>query len=204
MIRLLSVFLISFILNYSSYCQELTDSTFKAGFYRKFSDFKTNQPVLEFNYLLDTITEKYGFMLLGGSVDLFKIKIKRKEAKLIGKVFGFSDGKDVYFNYKYPKLKPNTRFNKITIIGNYCYFEDVISSGGGVAGGAGVVAGGVTYVQKIIEITSGKVFFFNKDKLLEIISDDLDLVSQFKNENKKNTKLKLYLVKYYLRKEGKE
>lgn len=172
----------------------INDTVLKAGIYRTFEEFKYNNPSVELNHKVTTIKRGYGFMNAAGKVTYYRIEVYRKDAKLIGNVFGFCDGENVYINEHSPKIEPSVGFSKIIYFGKYCYYEGVSSSGRSMPNGATVSY--QSLAEKIIDIHSGEVITLDDKNLREIIADDPELLKEFNKDSNKNKSLKDYIIRY--------
>jgi hypothetical protein len=88
----------------------LTTKKFRYGIFRTYSEFKTNSPSIEGEF---KITEEKGM----GRYRLFSDNDKK-----VRKVYGFSDGRDLYVNAK--TYDQTNYFVKVTAVGPITYFED--------------------------------------------------------------------------------
>lgn len=179
----------------------INDTVLKAGIYRTFEEFKYNNPSVELNHKVTTTKRGYGFMNAAGKVTYYRIEVYRKDAKLIGNVFGFCDGENVYINEHSPKIEPSVGFSKIEYFGKYCYYEGVIYStvttewSNSAVNPSKTVSYG-SLAEKIIDIYSGEVITLNDKKLREIIADDPELLKEFNKDSNKKKSLKDYIIRY--------
>jgi len=195
------------ILVHISFTQELivNDSLkFVKGIYRNFEEFKFNSPFIELEYETSIKKRGYGIFRLSGPKVFYRIDIDYETAKSIGKVFGFCDGESVYINENSPQLSSMVNFVKLESFGRYCYYEDVqriISTSVSMAGGYG---GGYTFSQfnylkltyRAVDISDGKIVKLTPAKLREIMSDDNELLDEFKKCSPKYHHMKEFLIKY--------
>lgn len=174
--------------------QELivSQADFKKGIYKSFEEFKYNNPSIELKNEITAKSRKLG-ILDKDPIIFYRIDISKKEGKMIGEVYGFSDGKYVYINESMPKLGPKTEFSKIEYIGEYCYFKDIYCTS---------TYNGMTTIttcdldEKLIEMETGKVIRLSKRSLRELLANDTELLDKFNNESLKNKKLKEYVIRY--------
>lgn len=121
------------------------DTVLRAGFYKNIDELVDNNPSIPFDYKINetAYTQKYLFHK-DRSYPLYELQLSNLEMKEIGKVSGFSDGKDIYIisdsnrdsndftiiknnKIKNYQINKNTRFTKVLVKGIYMYFNDVIS-----------------------------------------------------------------------------
>jgi hypothetical protein len=157
----------------------INDSIKKPGIYLNFEEFRDNNPSINLNYKIISKEEKYnaGFMK-SGLLKFYAIDIPKKEGRKIGEVFGFSDGKQFYIIYD---LSGD--------VGKYCYYEIIGTS---TAGNFSVP----TLQIKILNLKTGERKLLTKKLLIEIISDNPELLEKFNKDENKNLNLKKYLDEY--------
>jgi hypothetical protein len=161
----------------------------KSGFYKDFDDLKYNNPSGEFNYRLTAHSRKYN----GSELASYNLVISRREAKSIGRILGFSDGKNIYINQRIPLLHPGTEFVKVEFMDRYYYFEDLQQF---------IIPNGLSTItiprieQKIMDMNTGEVIVLSNGNLREIIADNPQLIDEFNNDPKRSRKLKDYLKEY--------
>lgn len=158
----------------------ITDSVeLKQGIYKSYIEFFLNKPSIPFEY--DVKSKEP----IASSITFYRVVIDKEEGKMIGNIFGFCDGKEIYINETYPRLKPNALFKKIEYLGIYCYFIDH----------EGV---GAEYrrIERILNIFSGEVSKLSKTSLKLILNSDTELLNEFKNQTNKGKHLKRYIIKY--------
>lgn len=165
------------------------ENNLKAGIYKNFEEMKYNNPSGEFVYQVTTKSKNYN----QGQLDIYSIDIEKSKAKSIGKVFGFSDGKNVYINENSPSLRPGTEFVKVETLNRYYYFQKiepiVIPTGT-------TVVTVLKLVQKVMDMNTGEITILNNKNLKELMADNPRLLNEFDKESQKNTKLKEYLIRY--------
>ncbi len=102
-------------------------STLKKGIYKNFEEFKNNSPSMDLEYTILSKQKDTGGVLnrliTNGKTSFYYLDISKEQTKEIGKIYGFSDGKNVYINEFNPKLKPSTLFMKVNFISEFCLFE---------------------------------------------------------------------------------
>lgn len=179
----------------SLYCQKLIieDTIFKAGIYKTFKEFKHNNPSMGFYYKINPVITRFEDTDIKIEFISYTLDVPKKEGQAIGKIFGFCDGKHVFINTNYPKLKPEKKFNIIQLVGPYCYFENLDERTESNAGHSLTVyyIGGY-----ILNIENGEVTKLTVSSLKEIIKDNPKLLERFNNELNKETKLKDYFIQY--------
>lgn len=110
-------------LNAQEFIISNSTSNLKRGIYRSFEEFKNNAPSLELEHEILKTKKKTGGIIKGNETTFYHLNVGKNAAKKIGKVYGFSDGENIYINEFNPKLKPKVLFMKIGFAGNYCVFE---------------------------------------------------------------------------------
>lgn len=171
----------------------ISDTVYKKGIYRTFEEFRFNKPSIDLDYKI--VSKKSGYGLFGaeGSIPVYRLDVDKKVGKSIGKIFGFSDGRNIYINPSFPELSPQTDFSKIEFIREYCYFENIqitrISNGSHTTETKSLS-------KKLIDVVRVKGITLDKYTLRELIADDKDLLEEFNNESQKNKKLKEYVIRY--------
>lgn len=161
----------------------------KAGFYKNFEDLKFNNASGEFKYKITERSKKYS----GNEIDYYSLVIDRKEAKSIGKIFGFSDGKNIYINEHVPSLRQGTDFVRAEFMYRYFYYEGVRQLIIPI-GSYNIIVPKVD--QKIMDMNTGEVSVLTNRNLREIIADNHRLLEEFINDPQRNKKLKDYLEEY--------
>lgn len=127
-----------------------------------------------------------------------RLDVEKKVGKRIGKVYGFSDGNEVYINPGTPKLRRRTDFYKVEPIDRFLHYKVVERITVPVAGAAPAV---ISFpAEKLLDIETGKSKTLTRVRLRKLIADDIELLEAFNEEKKKSSKLKLYLETYYERK----
>jgi len=171
----------------------IDDTVYKPGIYRTFEEFKYNNPSIDLNY--EVTPKDRGHKEV--RVTYYYIMIDKKMRKEIGRVFGFSDGNNVYVRHSLSKLGPKNGFARIEYFGNYCYFESIYCK-------HFYESNFITYPHtyqcrlfpRIIDIDSGEIIRLTTWTLRELIADDPELLNEFSNESQKNEKLKEYIIRY--------
>jgi hypothetical protein len=165
------------------------DNNYKSGIFKSFDEFKYGNPSAELNCQVINSKKNYG----KGQLNYYKLDLNKKNRQALGKIFGFSDGKDIYIDITYPKLNSNPEFVKMEYLYKYCYFEYVkyVSI---FTGSTGTIL--PSLVQKLLDINTGEVLVLNRQTLREILADDPSLSGEFNNISGKDKVLKEYLIKY--------
>jgi len=161
----------------------------RAGIYRSFEELKYNKPSGEFTYQITAKSRKVN----QNQLNFYSLDIDKRKARTVGKVIGFSDGKEVYINQNSPSLRPGTEFVKAEILDRYYYFqviETII-----VPTGTTVVTA-PKLVEKIMDMNTGEVTTLNIQNLKELMEDNPGLINEFDKETNRNRKLKEYLIRY--------
>jgi len=165
------------------------DNNYKPGIFKSFDEFKYGNPSVELD--CQVMNSKHNYWK--GKLNYYKLNIDKKNRQALGKIFGFSDGKDVYIDFAYPKLNSNPEFVKMEYLFKYFYFEYVknipVYSGS-------IVTIVPTLVQTLLDINTGEVRVLNKQTIKDIIANDQVLLEEFNNTSEKDKVLKEYLVKY--------
>lgn len=165
------------------------DNNYKPGIFKSFDEFKYGNPSVELSYQVINIKHNYG----KGQLSYYKLNLIKKNRQALGKIFGFSDGKDIFIDINYPKLNSNPEFVKMEYLYKYCYFEYVkyIPI---FTGSTGTIV--PSLVQKLLDINTGEVLVLNKETIREILANDPSLLKEFNNTPGKDKVLKEYLIKY--------
>ncbi len=165
------------------YLQNL--NKFQPGVYRNFEEMKYNNPSAPIeNKIFSNVVK------LGGQqqVTFYKLDRTRSQAKEQGKLFGYSDGKNLFIEQR-EGMGLRKNFVKIENFGKYGYFEDIQH----------VQAGTTTYPilrLYLIDMNSGEITLMDKKHVKELLAADPILLEEFNNESKKDKKLKEYLIRY--------
>lgn len=165
------------------------DKTYKPGIYLSYEEFINNAPSMNLSYEIKERKVGYGFFGIGGNLPVNYLKIKKKEARDIGAIFGFSDGVQVYINPWKEKLSSNTRFYRVEFIRDFCYMEYLFTT---------KVNNSSSNEKRtmVINLETNKAFGLDKSAMKELLGNYPELLKAFEDESKKNSKLKEYLVRY--------
>lgn len=205
--------LISLILSCGLAGQSLSDiitnhpSNLKKGFYKNFHEFKFNNPSIPFDHKLIPIIKSHSKDKNNQHIS-WHVDITKEEAKEIGEIYGFCDGKkvyvleEIYITDYINKFKPNTNFEEVLYLGRYAFFETInkvnswaTSPWGGyyplepisIILAIPNIPGGI--IIQVINMKSGEVFTLNKKRLEAAIIDDNDLVNDFNSMSNKEKKM---------------
>jgi hypothetical protein len=161
---------------------------YQPGVYRNFEEMKYNNPSAPIQYKVYSSVLKIGLGPNAEQVTLYQLDLTRSQAKELGKLFGFSDGKNLYIEQK-EGIGLRKDFIKIENYGKYGYFEDVIH-----------ILIGTTIIPvntlNLIDMNSGEIILIDKKQLKELLKDDPTLLEEFNNEAHKDKKLKDFLIRY--------
>ena len=188
----------------------LSAETFQAGFYCGIEDFRENSPTIPWTeYPRRSNTENPSFSSY--EVTFESIDLHRKEAKDIGRIFGFCDGKSIYlhcnmqlgFYKKLPRLFRGSKFAKIEFIGQYAYYESLYYFYVPGKENTGAIQKFAHLERRILDLTSGESIRLTRKQLLKFLAEDTELFQNFMQEEKRNKKLKEYFTRYIERKNTK-
>lgn len=168
---------------------EAPENKYKPGIYKTYSEFLTGTPSIPLNFEFKQKKHGYGLFGMGGNIPVTYLKVKKKEGKAIGTVFGFSDGKNIYINPWEEELSGRVKFYQPEFIGHYCYMEYIYTLS--VNG-----RGSHSKKEMIIDMKNHKTFELDKWTLKDLLSSNKELSESFKEERNKNAVLKDYFVKY--------
>ena len=197
----------------------LHDSILHVGFYKNIFELVYNEPSEPFDYTINerVINTSKGFK--GHKIPIYNLAIQKDSTKLIGDVFGFCDGKNIYLktintgafaDYKSKKFSPKSNFVKINEIGIYTYFKDIkkgnsgpmmMYTGGGAMGGAVVGIGasintGSVYAEYIINLKTNEIEMLTVKNLKKLLADQPNLLNEFNGDKDKKKNFEKYILKY--------
>lgn len=166
-----------------------TTNKYKPGIYKTYAEFLTDTPSIPLKYEFYENQHGYGLFGMGGKIPVTHLKVKKKEGKSIGTVFGFSDGQNVYINPWQEVLNRKVKFYKPEFYGPYIYMEYIFTSR---------VGNSSSYSKKqmVIDLRKHKTFELDKWSLEDLLSSNEELSASFEEEKAKNKVLKDYFVKY--------
>ena len=168
---------------------------FKKGLYRDFDEFKFNNPSLPLNYAVDTV-EYANVDLLNNPIShkVYRLKIDSKEAKTLGSLFGFCDGRYVYINEYNKNVTEKLDFEQLQFIGLFSYFETYMFMPGELgAPNSSMISG------KVLNSNNGEIIDITKNTLHTLFENDSLLLLQFENEKNKQMKIKDFISIYSLK-----
>ncbi|HBS88131.1 MAG: hypothetical protein A2W91_05350 [Bacteroidetes bacterium GWF2_38_335] len=180
-----------------------TDSIpLKKGIYRSFYEFKFNSPSVELNC---NVIKKGVKCTDGRILDIFKLDISSTEAIKVGKVFGFCDGKSVYFNSEKSMLSSNVVFTKIDFIGIFSIFEKITkfkSDPKDLSFFQTTDGYESKITQAAIDLRTGKYFPVKEDYIFDKIKDDKELSAKFMKGFKGEDECEDILMDYSVKHKG--
>ncbi|MEW7280671.1 hypothetical protein ABW636_18940 [Aquimarina sp. 2201CG1-2-11] len=195
---LIFVFLANFCLNAQTLIIDDL-SNLKKGIYKNYEEFKYNKPSLKLDYEILAKNKKYGPINNREIVTFYRLDVTKEQSKSIGPIYGFCDGEHIYIKgYYRVQLKPKTNFSQLDFVGEYCLYEGVGSSS--INTGNGNIAMS-NRIYMVLNLNNRQVSVLSKRVLKKIISDDPELLMEFKKRKKKHKILKEYFLKYFDRKE---
>lgn len=158
-----------------------------AGFYRNLQDLITDSAFKAVRVQIRPVNRNHG-------VIYHRLRLSKQSLKEVGNIFGFSDGRFVYINPKTPKPRRLADFYRIEHLGPYIYFKEEarINPNNQI----------ITWLaERLVDKKTGETFTLTRNRLREIITDDVELLELFNAEKGKSGKLKLYLIEYLRRKD---
>ena len=165
------------------------------GIYKNFEEFKFNSPSIPLNYKIDTVEyNNIDAYTPARNHITYRILLKKSEAKQIGPVFGFCDGKYIYINESNVYLGEKSDFELLKFVGLYSYFEQYMF----VQGELGTPSSN-TILYKIVNINNGEVSILTQDLAKKIFANDSDILNRYDKENDKKLTLKDYIAMYSLK-----
>jgi len=199
MMKRQNIFLYLFLfLGFSSFSQSIIiDDTvvYKRGIYKDFEEFKFNRPSIPFDYKIDSFEYKnLDLYAKGDSHFTYRIAANKTDAKRIGSVFGFCDGKKIYINESMPLLGERSDFELLHFVGLYSFFKQFMF----VQGELGA-QNSSTILYKVLNINNGEVSVLMQDDLNRIFADDSVLLQQFSTEKDQKSKIETYIALYSLK-----
>ncbi len=212
-------FLFSLTLILSSYCClfsqgiYIDNSTeYKDGIYGSYEDFINNEPSLPFGAfdIKWVETPYYNKMKMKSCKNYQDGKLKKTTMR---KIWGFCLGGVPYINYSITMpyklsfgnqasdVAGKSSFSRIRILGNICHFniEDHIPKANSRFSNSlfhDDIKGRMVRVQKLIKLSTGKVYDYDEYILSQLMKDDEQLMAAYKNEDNRETKMFKYLKQY--------
>ena len=168
---------------------------YKKGLYKDFDELKFNNPSLPLNYVIDTV-EYTNVDLLNNPIShkVYRLKIDNKEAKSLGSITGFCDGRHIYINEYNKAFSDKLDFEQLQFVGLYSYFETYMFMPGELgAPNSSMITG------KILNSNNGEIIDITKNTLHSIFENDSLLLSQFEKEENKQLKIKDFISIYSLK-----
>ena len=167
----------------------LSDTLLKPGIYKSFEEFRNNNPSQKLAGEIKSHNVKYN---TNGSFEYLKVyfqDVEKEEVKSIGKVFGFSDGKNIYIVDGYNSKINDYAFYKLEFVNKLCYFYSIES--------AQVMDIYMeTRVEKVLDLQTAEIQKLTNAVVKNIISDNKELLEKFKNQSKKHLYYKEYIINY--------
>lgn len=182
------------------------------GFYKTFAEFVNNSPSLESNINIRSKNVQYSSINIL-RYDVFLMKdmdepSKKEKRKYLSKVWGFSDGRNIYINNVH--INNGFFFSKIKSKGEYLYFHSVDKSTRNaiftsIAGILGYLISKNLKSNKeapfIFDLKDQKVTPANVNVIGKFLRADLETVNAYKTERRRgkmSTKFK-YMEMYNLK-----
>jgi len=209
----LCIICISISLGYGQgiYIDNKTD--FRDGIYASYEDFVNNEPslpidALEVKWIETPFFNKLKFKSCKKYHDgkLKKVDMREIWGLCIGGVPYIQYGMTVPFKLSFGNdaidLNGKSSFSRIRILGNICHFniEDYFPRRRKNAFASSMLsneqAGKMVRAQKMLKLSTGKVYAYDEYILSQLIKDDRDLHADFKQDEKREYKLFVYLQEY--------
>lgn len=187
---------------------------YQDGFYASYEEFISNSPSIPFN----EFDIKWGDSKYFNQLKITKFKrrnVSKKKERIIDtrKIwgvcvngvpyihYGFFRNSRIFFGNSAGSKDHKANFTRIRIIGNICHFnvEDYFSTKntiGSFRDMTGPSSSKMVRKQMIMKLSTGQVADFNEHTFKAFIKDDSKLYSHFLKNEKKETKIFLYLQKY--------
>jgi len=162
--------------------RELTKFDFnaplKVGLYYNFNNLINNQPIDSINYEIKRIHKS-------NKNEHFSVLYKGTK-KRVKKLFGFSDGKNIYLNASRFMINGSEYFVKSKMIGRYIYFEDKFASMTATAA-FGMIGALASAQQKgiILDSKSGVTVVLVNKNIDILLESKPELLKEYKNSKRK-------------------
>lgn len=188
------------------------ETRFQDGVYASYEDFINNEPSLPFAaFDIKWIESPYFNKLVIKSCKSYqKGKLKKTNMQT---VWGFCLGGIPYIQYGIDipyklrfgnsaiDLNGKASFSRIRILGNICHFniEDHLPKSKTTNATklfAKERSGKMIRAQRMLKLSTGKVYQYDEYILSELIKDDEQLVAQYKQDDNREYKMFMYLQKY--------
>ena len=164
------------------------------GIYKSIAEYKEGIPSLPLQNNIKDVHVHLGVWATSPDyVSFARIKMNRREARRLGKVFAFSDGQNLYLKTNKLKTRKISNFAQAEPINKFLYYKDVITVTTDAKHGVWVNLP----VQKLLNTETGKRIYLNRHTLKRIIAGNHQLWRSFKHESCKREKLKEYLIRFY-------
>lgn len=170
---------------------------------------KTNNPSIKKTYSVKAGSEiAIRFMGIGTKVSYYRFKITRKEAKELGAIFGYSDGKNIYIR---PVLhgddaldrrfwlsrETKANFREVEIIGKYGYYQDLFEYSGRNLGTVDYTT--IQHVFIFIDFENDNFIQMSYKRVKILLEKDRELWKKFKNDSKKRKNISKYIKEYLIK-----
>lgn len=210
--RMYKLFTLTFFCTLNVISQELitNNSSLQSGFYRDYSEMKTNNPNIKKTYSVKEGREYTGgFMGIRPKINYYRFKITRKEAKEVGAIFGYSDGKNIYIR---PGLRGDNalerrfrlsrerraNFRELEIIGKYGYYQDLFKYTTGLKLNIEDHTI-IDHVFVFIDFENDNFIQMNYKRVKILLKKDRELWKKFKNDSKKRKNISKYIKEYIIK-----
>lgn len=168
----------------------LQNISYKPGIYKKFDEFRYNNPSVALQGNIASRTDHAG----PDKVTFYSLRMKRNQERELGKLFGFSDGSDIYVRRKEGIGIPS-EFVKVDNFGKYGYFEDILyipTSSASIP----------VLTMNLIDMNTGETERIDRKYLRDLLADEPGILEDFEREPQKSKKMKDYLIRYLEKKSG--
>jgi len=183
------------LLGFSAFSQTIIiddNVVYKKGLYKDFEEFKFNRPSIPFDFKIDSFEYKSLEMYTKGDNHFtYRILANKNEAKKIGPVFGFCDGKKIYINESMPLLGEKSDFELLHSVGLYSFFKQYMFVQGEL--GAQNTS---TILYKSLNVNNGDVTVLMQEDLNVIFANDSVLLKQFSAEKDPKSVIEKYISNY--------
>ena len=160
------------------------------GFYRNFEEFIGNAPsqpwrIYPYQSRTHELKPKYGAYNIA-------FQISRDSARAMMPIYGFCDGKNIYFNPGTPKFSSWSSFVKVQFVGPYAYYNITET----YADTDGMPAAG-RLIYMLIDLRNGKRFELTEMHLKRLLKQKPELAAEFDKKLFKHHLIDDYLFKLY-------
>ncbi|MFD0932767.1 hypothetical protein ACFQ0R_09200 [Psychroflexus salinarum] len=157
------------------------------GIYKTYNEFKNNSPSIKLEGTIKSQDIKLGgFYSEQRIFTEYLLKIKKEKSKMIGKIFGFSDGEEFYIGNDVQTIY-DMAFFKVEIIGEKLYYFESLESFGD---------GSITRNHNIILKSTGEIQKMTKRKMKNLLKSKPELYQKFKKTRNKEDHIKQFLIEY--------